>query len=70
MHGYYIDERLYNKAKMLVNPNEFEESIQKKVKQTISEQNIRKTLTKEVGFTYFFSIFLLFSALMVTSQKF
>ncbi|MCL4128652.1 UNVERIFIED_CONTAM: hypothetical protein GTU68_052403, partial [Idotea baltica] len=42
MHGYYMDVRLYNKAKHAANIVDKDKILKKKVKQKISEQNERK----------------------------
>ena len=38
MHGYFIDVRLYRKAKSIVEPLSVERYKQKKVKETIEQQ--------------------------------
>lgn len=48
MHGYYIDSRLYNKAKMIANPFDYDDFLKRKVKQKITEQNQRGIQTKKL----------------------
>ncbi|XP_042875131.1 nucleolar protein 10-like [Penaeus japonicus] len=48
MHGYYIDSRLYNKAKMIANPFDYDDFMKRKVKQKITEQNQRGIQTKKL----------------------
>lgn len=54
MHGYYIDSRLYNKAKMIANPFDYDDFLKRKVKQKITEQNQRGIQTKVCAFMMFF----------------
>ena len=46
MHGYYMDLRLYNKAKLIANPFDYNDFMKRKVKQKISEENQRGIQTK------------------------
>lgn len=49
MHGYYMDARLYNKAKLIANPFDYKDFMMRKVKQKISEENKRGIQTKVNG---------------------
>lgn len=42
MHGYFMDVRLYKKAKSVVNPFEFEEYRKKKIRETIENQRTNR----------------------------
>lgn len=42
MHGYYIDLRLYNKAKLIANPFDFKDLMKRAVSKKITEENQRK----------------------------
>lgn len=42
MHGYYIDLRLYNKAKLIANPFDFKDLMKRAVSKKISEENQRQ----------------------------
>ncbi|KAK8740326.1 hypothetical protein OTU49_002854 [Cherax quadricarinatus] len=48
MHGYYIDVRLYNKAKLIANPFDYNDFMKRKVRQKISEDNQRGIQTKKL----------------------
>ncbi|XP_063850425.1 nucleolar protein 10-like [Scylla paramamosain] len=48
MHGYYMDLRLYNKAKLIANPFDYNDFMKRKVKQKISEENQRGIQTKKL----------------------
>ncbi|KAK7068919.1 Nucleolar protein 10 [Halocaridina rubra] len=41
MHGYYMDARLYSKAKLIANPFNYDEFMKRKLRQKILEQNQR-----------------------------
>ena len=45
MHGYYMDVRLYNKAKLVANPFNYEEEKLRKIKQKINEETQRTIKT-------------------------
>ena len=51
MHGYFIDVRLYRKAKSIVEPLSVERYKQKKVKETIEQQRASR-VQLEVGFIF------------------
>lgn len=42
MHGYFIDVRLYRKAKSAVNPFEFESYRKKKIRETIEKDRVNR----------------------------
>lgn len=42
MHGYFIDIRLYKKAKMVSNPFEFDEYRKKKIRETIEKERLNR----------------------------
>lgn len=46
MHGYYMDLRLYNKAKLIANPFDYTDFMKRKVQQKITEDNQRGIQTK------------------------
>ncbi|KAG7169607.1 Nucleolar protein 10-like [Homarus americanus] len=48
MHGYYMDVRLYSKAKLIANPFDYNDFMKRKVKQKISEENQRGIQTKKL----------------------
>lgn len=48
MHGYYMDLRLYNKAKLIANPFDYNDFMKRKVKQKISEENQRGIQAKKL----------------------
>lgn len=48
MHGYYMDLRLYNKAKLIANPFDYKDFMKRKVKQKISEENQRGIQAKKL----------------------
>ncbi|XP_045605009.2 nucleolar protein 10 isoform X1 [Procambarus clarkii] len=48
MHGYYIDIRLYNKAKLIANPFDYNDFMKRKVRQKITEENQRGIQTKKL----------------------
>jgi hypothetical protein len=49
MHGYYINNALYNKAKRLALPVKPINVIKQKLQETIAEENKIKLKHKEVG---------------------
>lgn len=49
MHGYYMDLRLYNKAKLIANPFDYTDFMKRKVQQKITEDNQRGIQTKVTG---------------------
>ncbi|XP_044267259.1 nucleolar protein 10 [Tribolium madens] len=42
MHGYFMDVRLYKKAKSVANPFEFEEYRKKKIRETIEKERVNR----------------------------
>lgn len=48
MHGYYMDLRLYNKAKLIANPFDYTDFMKRKVQQKITEDNQRGIQTKKL----------------------
>ena len=50
MHGYFIDNRLYQKAKSAANPFAHEEFVAKQIEKDIDEEAKRKPIKKKVKF--------------------
>ena len=50
MHGYFIDNRLYQKAKSAANPFAHEEFVAKQIEKDIDEEAKRKPIKKKVIF--------------------
>ena len=48
MHGYFIDNRLYQKAKSAMNPFAHEEFVAKQIEKDIDEEAKRKPIKKKV----------------------
>ena len=48
MHGYYMDVRLYEKAKLIANPFDLERYKKQKIKQQLTEQNQRSIKTNKL----------------------
>lgn len=48
MHGYYMDTRLYNKAKLIANPFDYDDFLQRKVRQKITQENQREIKKKNL----------------------
>ena len=48
MHGYFIDNRLYQKAKSAANPFAHEEFVAKQIEKDIDEEAKRKPIKKKV----------------------
>ncbi|XP_071546985.1 nucleolar protein 10 [Panulirus ornatus] len=48
MHGYYIDVRLYNKARLIANPFDYNDFMKRKVRQKITKENERGIQTKKL----------------------
>lgn len=48
MHGYYMDIRLYNKARLIANPFDYNEFVQRKVRQKIMQDNTREIKRKNL----------------------
>ena len=49
MHGYFIDNRLYQKAKSAANPFAHEEFVAKQIEKDIDEEAKRKPIKKKVN---------------------
>ena len=50
MHGYFIDNRLYQKAKSATNPFAHEEFVAKQIEKDIDEEAKRKPIKKKVKY--------------------
>ena len=50
MHGYFIDNRLYQKAKSAANPFAHEEFVAKQIEKDIDEEAKRKPIKKKVKY--------------------
>ena len=46
MHGYFMDVRLYRKAKSLIEPFEFEKYKNKRIKETLDEEKKNRVQIK------------------------